>query len=196
MAKTDKFVEIKYNRKQLRSITQQLQTMPKKIPTVMMRGINRTIKPALSETAKRLAGEVNITKAAVRKRIVLSKATKRDWRATLRISRRRIRLIDWKARQTKKGVSYSIERGKRVMVPGSFIATVLASEPQGEHKGVFKRVGATQFPIVQLRGPSLGEVFKDAPMIVQQVMGFTGKKLVVEIDKQIKYALGKWRASA
>jgi hypothetical protein len=44
-------------------------------------------------------------------------------------------------------VSVEVNRGKRTLIPGAFIATM----PNG-HKGVFKRLGKGRLPIKELLG--------------------------------------------
>ena len=190
------FVDVKYNQKQLRGIARDMQDIPKQIPTVMFRGINRTVGPAKTQVTNEIAGQVRMKKSIIKKRIIQTKANRRRWEGTLDISRRRIRLIDWGAKELKRGgISYTIGRAGRSKVADAFFANVMRPGQGESSRGVFRRVGAARLPIIQLRGPSLGEVFQGSATIVQRVLGWTGKRLVIEIDKQIKYALDKWRAA-
>jgi len=50
-------------------------------------------------------------------------------------------------RQTKKGVSVAVNRAKRSVVKGGFVATMRSG-----HKGIFRRRGAGRLPISELYG--------------------------------------------
>jgi len=50
-------------------------------------------------------------------------------------------------RQTAKGVSVEVNRGKRTLVEGTFKATMASG-----HKGVYRRLGAKRLPIQELLG--------------------------------------------
>jgi hypothetical protein len=56
-------------------------------------------------------------------------------------------LVAYPHRQTKKGVAVEVNRGKRTLLAGSFVATM-----QSGHQGVFRRRGAARLPIDELRG--------------------------------------------
>lgn len=56
-------------------------------------------------------------------------------------------LVAYPHRQTKKGVNVEVNRGKRSLVEGSFVATMKSG-----HKGVFRRRGKARLPIAELRG--------------------------------------------
>lgn len=56
-------------------------------------------------------------------------------------------LVAYPHRQTRKGVSVEVNRGKRTLVAGSFVATMKSG-----HKGVFRRQGKERLPIEELRG--------------------------------------------
>jgi hypothetical protein len=56
-------------------------------------------------------------------------------------------LVAYPVRQTKKGVSVEVNRGKRTLVKGSFVATMKSG-----HKGVFRRRGTARLPIRELTG--------------------------------------------
>jgi hypothetical protein len=56
-------------------------------------------------------------------------------------------LVAYPHRQTKKGVSAEVNRGKRTLLKGAFVATMRSG-----HKGVFRREGKARLPIEELRG--------------------------------------------
>ncbi|HET9063767.1 MAG TPA: phage tail protein [Candidatus Binatia bacterium] len=56
-------------------------------------------------------------------------------------------LVAYPHRQTKKGVSVEVNRGKRTLVKGSFVASMRSGKV-----GVFRRRGKERLPIEELRG--------------------------------------------
>jgi len=65
----------------------------------------------------------------------------------LNVSGERVPLIAYPLRQTKKGVSVQINKGKRTLIKRSFVATMKSG-----HKGVFQRKGKERLPIKELHG--------------------------------------------
>lgn len=190
-------VEIKYDEAKLRKIQKMLRDIPNAMPKVMSRAINRTSKSALAEIARKIAAEVKITQAAIKKGIKITKATYTRWQAWLDLHTKRIPLIRFRAKPLKKGVSYQISKTggrKKITEPARpFIQTM----PISGHKGVFRRhtEKTKRLPIVQLFGPSLGGVFEGAAGIAAEVQESTTKKLEKNIDAQVAYILSKRRSA-
>ena len=106
-----------------------------------------SLRDMRSEAVKIVRESKRLKARAVRKAIVSRKNRGRglddmEWGVDIRGGK--TRLIDYPARQTKKGVSVEINRGQRVLIRGAFITVV------GGHKGVFKRKGAARLPIREL----------------------------------------------
>ena len=108
----------------------------------------------------------NIKIGAIKKQLVIRKASSGELQAYLKAQGKPIPLINYGARQTASGVSVNV-KGSRKMIKGAFIATM----PTG-HKGVYVRVGAghkrvmkngkvvwTGLPIKQLFGPGIPKAF-------------------------------------
>jgi hypothetical protein len=66
-------------------------------------------------------------------------------------------LFAFGARQTKRGVSVEVNRGKRTIIPGTFIATMKSG-----HTGVFYRQGKARLPIDEAYSTRISEAFWDA----------------------------------
>lgn len=181
-------VEIKFDEAKLRGVQRTLRHIPNAMPKIMCRAVNRTTKSARTETGRRISRAVNITQSAVKKKILMTKATFNRWVGTLGISEKRFSLIHFKAKQTKKGVTYKIEKsGGRKRIPAAFIRS-----PSGV-KVVFRRETpqTKRMPIIALKGPSLGVVFERARGIARGVTKAAYKNLEKNIDDQIKLALSK-----
>ena len=68
-----------------------------------------------------------------------------EW--ALDVSGEPVPLVAYPHRQTRKGVTVEVNRGKRTLVAGSFVATMRSG-----HEGVFRRRGQARLPIEELRG--------------------------------------------
>ena len=181
-------VEIEFDEAKLRRVQRTLRGIPSAMPRVMSRAVNRTTKSAKTETGRRISQAVNIKQSAVKKRILMTKATFSRWVGTLGISEKRFSLIHFSARQTKKGVTYKIEKiTGRKRIPAAFIRSPKKVEV------VFRRETpqTKRMPIVALKGPSLGVVFERARGIARGITKTAYKNLEKNIDDQIKLALSK-----
>lgn len=56
-------------------------------------------------------------------------------------------LIAYPHRAVSRGVSVEVNRGKRTLIPGAFVAAMRSG-----HEGIFKRRGRARLPIDELRG--------------------------------------------
>src|SRR3972149_7032560 len=74
------FVTVRYNREQLNRVTELLRRVPKKLPVVVTRGINRTLVTTRAETVRRLRAKIKLDPDMVRKRIRIYRATWTNWR--------------------------------------------------------------------------------------------------------------------
>jgi hypothetical protein len=63
------------------------------------------------------------------------------------VSGKPVPLYAYPHRQTKKGVSVQVNRGKRTLLAGAFVATMRSG-----HVGIFRRRGKERLPIEELRG--------------------------------------------
>lgn len=123
--------------------------------------VRRSSRKAASTSARDMRAEAvkvvreskRLKARAVRKAIVQRKNKGRkvkdmEWGVDVRGGL--VRLSDYPVRQTKKGVSVEINRGKRSLLRGRFIATVGKGDKR--HKGVFVRKGDVRLPIEEQLG--------------------------------------------
>jgi hypothetical protein len=103
-----------------------------------------------SEASKRIRARKRIKTRYITRALKLRRAKGSDiasmeW--ALDVSGEPVPLVAYPHRQTKKGVSVEVNRGKRTLLAGSFVASMKSG-----HKGVFKRTSAARLPIKELRG--------------------------------------------
>lgn len=125
-------------------------------PVAVSRALNRTITNVQTGARREISADTGLPVRRVGHAMKLERATRSKLRAALQVRGARIPLIDFKARQTRKGVSYRLPTG-RGSLPGGFIARMRSG-----HVGVFKRVGKSRLPIGEKFGPSLPRVFLQA----------------------------------
>jgi hypothetical protein len=103
-----------------------------------------------SEASKRVRTMKRIKPSYVGRALTMKKAKGSDissmaW--SLNVDGAAVPLTAYPHRQTKKGVSVEVNRGKRTLLDGSFVANMRSG-----HKGVFRRRGKERLPIDELRG--------------------------------------------
>jgi len=192
---------VKFSERNLRNLQRQFKGYESAMPKVMSRAINKTAKAARTKAAREISGIIKVKVGRVRKAIGIKKATYFTWQADVGVDHKsqRIPLIDFAARQTKKGVSYKIDStGQRKTIPSAFITTVrtLWNKDAKGHKGVFVRRGTASHPIDQYFGPSIGRVFAGSSAIIARVTGEASTNLKKNIEVQTDLLLKKLKSRA
>lgn len=103
-----------------------------------------------SEASKRIRHMKRLKSRYITRAISLKRAkgsTIADMSWALDVSGEPVPLTAYPHRQTKRGVTVEVNRGKRTLVKGSFVATLKSG-----HEGVFRRKGKARLPIEELRG--------------------------------------------
>lgn len=141
-------ISVKWDRSQIAA----LETGPLK--NAAKRALRKAGATALrdmrSEASKRIRERKRIAPKYIRRAITLRKSKGgdiSDMEFAVDVSGEPVALAAYPARQTKRGVSVEVNRGKRSIVKGAFIATMKSG-----HKGVFKRTGTARLPIRELFG--------------------------------------------
>lgn len=103
-----------------------------------------------SEASKRIRARKRIKARYITRALQLRRAKGTDiasmeW--AIDVSGEPVPLVAYPHRQTKQGVSVEVNKGKRTLVRGSFVASMRSG-----HTGVFRRRGRARLPIDELRG--------------------------------------------
>jgi len=157
-----------------------LRDYPARVTRATVRALNRAIGSGQSVMTKEIAADTGLKQKDVRDALVKREATASRPEASLAATLKRIMLIKFGAkgptptRGKGRGVTYRLKGGKG-RVESAFIATMKSG-----HTGVYRRAGAMQrgaagpsasarksagawsgnLPIIELKGPSIGQVFK------------------------------------
>jgi hypothetical protein len=177
-------ISIEVSVTQLARLTKAVGNARKSLPREISAAINATAKKTRLDMGRKIRNEIAVKKEPVEKVIKLvrqSSAGSLSAQVNLAKSAR-IPLRDFGARQTKAGVSYKIaKKGGRATVQGAFQGPrpgVMKASWRGR---VFKRVGKSRLPIVQLMGPSPWGVF-----VVKKMTPIQRKEIEAELAKQIE----------
>ena len=195
-------VDIQYDKRKLRQLEKTLRGIPNGMPKVLSRAVNKTASGARTKTVRGVAQEINLKQSGIRKSIRLDKATYSNPQAIVSLTGRRIPLIYFKARQLKKGIKYAIDKGSSSLITYDkdtspvFITKVRGSNAKaaaqfgdGGHTGVFKRMSKKRKSIIELKGPSLPQVFDNADALSDTIKKETAQNLEKNISTQVDLIL-------
>lgn len=183
--------------RQLADLERTLGELPAGIQKAASRAINKIATTARKEVVAAIVDRVNLRPSDVRRRnVTLNSATIDRLEAIIGISGRRIPLRDWSARQTRKGVSYAIQRGGRKTLPGAFLAVMpsghvmVAARRPGRGMAKRSRTQRAKYPgslpIVEQFGPSVPAVVDGIRELSQEILEQSlGERLERELDTQI-----------
>ena len=171
----------------LSRLRRELHDGPAKVRRIVVRAVNKIARKARTKIIRAVTGELNLTQAEVRNRnIRMRLANYETTAATITVTGRRIPLRRFGARQTRRGVSYAIRRGKRQVAAGSFLATM----PSG-HAGVMRRKTTARLPIAELYGPSVPVAMEGIAELSRGVLERAlSNDLAVEIETQKRLVIG------
>lgn len=150
-----------------------------------LRAINRTVDAIATQANREVRKVYKINAAVVAKTISKQKAFMKQavMRGAVTFKGRGLNLVDFTARQTKKGVSVQVTvAGGRKTIPGTFIATNTANG----FRGVFRRVGVSRYPIKNLRSISVPQAVRNEAVdaAIRKVADSTFKKT---FDQQMAF---------
>jgi len=153
-----------------------------------VRALNKVaanVKTAASRAVRERRG---LPAAAVNKTMVIRRANRNKLRSTLVVTGKPIGLKDYKARQTRKGVTVEVTRGARKLIPGAFIVQKLSGQ-------VFTRDGKARLPIEKMVGPSIPGTF-----VQEQVklawLTVAKDSMVKRTQEELRFELSKLRKRA
>lgn len=157
----------------LNALMRSLENVADNIPKQQSIITGKVAKKTKSVIAKGVTQELAVKQKTVKEHISTRKTKSR---AEVDLAKSaRIPLRDFKARQTRKGVSYRISKSKgRRKAPHAFVVDKFGGR-------VYQRVGKARTPIRQLRGPSPFGVF-----VGQRLTGPTVDQIQAELAKQTK----------
>lgn len=113
------------------------------------RALNRTAEQLRTEAGRQIRADYNVTLRGIRQASLVKRAstTSKFPRAEVIFSGRSINLVEFGARQTKKGVTVQVKkRGGRKLIEHAFLQIIKGGQNAGK-KGAFRRTGKERYPI-------------------------------------------------
>lgn len=118
-----------------RMFKQMSQVQKRDAPKALNQAINKTLKKAATVADVTIRKSLNLKKQTIRKQFTIVQSNKTKLQGTIIVRGRPQPIIDFDAKQTKRGVTFKIKKDKgRRIIKGAFIATMRSGR-----KGVFVR---------------------------------------------------------
>ena len=194
-------IEIIVDERKLQGIERMLAGIPRALPKVVTRALNKTAVSARTRVLKTSSRAAKIAQTMLRRRIGLRRASYRRWAATIWIGGRSFPLSAWNVRwkQTWAGAKHKL--------PSQFAPQLKAGKaflplpPESPLPGAFawrgrafmRLPGAKRLPIGQIFGPSPAELFENLPGLAATTLFEANRGLEKEIDRQVSVLLEKGR---
>lgn len=125
---------------------------PKILIPATIRALNKVAQNVRTASGRAIRQRRALPASVVNKALAIRRASRSNLQSSLVVTGKPIPLKDYRARQTRRGVTVSVTTGTRKLVPGSFIVQKLSGH-------VFQRAGKKRLPIEKLVGPSLPSTF-------------------------------------
>lgn len=132
---------------ELRSALQQMTSQD--IPRAIRAGVRYAARGGRTAIAKNIRASYSLASARIKQDTTEPQYRDGGQTAVIRTSRKPITAMQFRARETKRGLSMAIYKGQRTVVKAGFIAKGLP----------FKRRGAARFPLDVIHGPSIHAIY-------------------------------------
>jgi hypothetical protein len=118
-------INLKIDQGQIADVNRMLMGMPGAIGKVIQQSVNRTLTGVRTDATNEVANVITPTKTAIRKTMTVKKMNQADGTAYVRCMGAPLNLIEFKARQTQKGVTVQVlKTSPRTLLKHAFIATM------------------------------------------------------------------------
>lgn len=149
-----------------------------------VRALNRTGAAVRTEAVRQIRGRYNLRAGTVRDQIRIVRASRQRLTVDVIASGAPIPLVEFGARQTKKGVTVRVTK-QRKLVKGVFIARMKSGKV-----GVFERLGKARLPIRELFSISLPRTFTQR-QILAALQKVAAERFNLEFQRDLAYRLGR-----
>lgn len=119
------------------------------IPKAIKAGVRDAARAGRTTLAKSIGERYSLSAGRIKQDVSQAQFLNQGQTAIIRTSRKPITAMQFKARQTRQGLSMSIYKGKRTVVKSGFIAKGLP----------FVRRGKDRMPIRVIQGPSIHAIY-------------------------------------
>lgn len=182
------------------SVAMEFSLAGREMEPALVRALNKTTDQGKVQTSRAIrdVGGYNLKASVIKAGIKVRRASQGQLKAAIVSSGRPVPLIKYSARQTAKGVTVLVQKGRK-LIAGAFIATM----PTG-HQGVYvreanarhKRVGHGSkaswhaLPIRELFGPSVPDGMAN-PDVRDAVLAFMNEKFPSILEHEHEWLRSK-----
>lgn len=159
-------------------------------PKAMARAINRTTVTLRKEAVRDIAQRMGVKQKAVRSRTKIWKASTNRLEARIRIVGRSLNLIEFKARQLKRGVS-AAPWGRRRVFPHAFITTIRGNKVvmvRRKRPSSGGRHG--RLPIRPVRGPGIAKTATEVDLTARR-RELVQRLLPERLERELEFYVSK-----
>ena len=174
----------------------------------MVRALNRAGDQSVTAASREIRRVYNISAGFARSQIkVRDRARRGRLFFTIRIFSKRIPLSEFKPRQTRKGVTFSVKKGSRKLIPRTFLATmksghvgVMVRKQAGKGRPIFRfgkgsgkpgrAWGEPDLPIAELTTLSVPRMFLERT-VRSAVSRVAVNSFNRNFEQQLKFLTGK-----
>jgi len=170
------------------SVLKMLDGLPKgPVKRAIIRGLNKTAANVRTSASTAIRQRRALSAKVVRDAMAIRKANAQRLISSIVVTGRPIPLRDYKARQTKKGVTVAVTPGKRKLVEHRGNKAFVIGKLSGH---VYARQGSDRLPIKKLFGPSLPSTFVQTE--VRSAWTATAQEAMPKrLAEEVRFELGK-----
>ena len=189
--------EIQVDPKDLKMLEGQFRDLPRKIPTILSRAINRIASMSNTQIRRGITGQINLPSNIVSRYLKLHRSTVNTLAARIELSGHRIPAAKFKGRRLVRGASYQIRKGqaRKTLLYKRTDPIFWGVMPSG-HEGIFTRPAGKRYKIHELLGPSISTAWSKTPGLVRSTIDNANQNLAARIRHEIKYELEKRRSKS
>lgn len=150
------------------------------IPKALKAGVRYAARGGRAAVAKNIGAHYSLSAARIKQDV--SEPSYRDGgnTAVLTLKEKPITAMQFKARETRKGLSMAIYKGERTVIKSGFIAKGLP----------FKRTTKSRYPLDVVHGPSIGRIYRSGRH-ANAIQDATQKRIQEQLEKGVMRAIGK-----
>lgn len=188
-------IEVTTNAQAIKRLAEVLENNTKMLRKDIRIALSKTANHVESQWAKEISETIPVTRAVIKKllRQEVANIDAPELKASVSLFKsKRLSLKEYKARQTRKGVSYTAYKGSgRKSLPGTFVVAKLGGHVftrQGEKRVMSKGryAGKMRQPIVKRFGPSPFDTSKKHEIPVKLVV-LGEARLLEELKKRVRF---------
>jgi hypothetical protein len=204
-------VTIRVDQRKIAEIVSLLEKMPRGMPKVVSSSINDALGQAKTSVSRLVGEEIALKKARIKEALTIVKSTPSTLAGKVNIRRKAVRLLDYGASQTKKGITVRVRSGGRELIKGAFFAVTKKgkfgvyrrAKPGTTHRvdristrGPVPMIYTSEIPIFEKYGPTVVGVVTGAPRIIEQVLKETQPIVYRRLASKVKALLETGNADA